>query len=318
MQDTASKFSLAEHIHTSIDVVKANWVDDKNYWCVRLRDLDSGHEYNRYCTVLISAAGGMGWQNDFDNSRSSSDEQMSMSISMMDDYVPLARKLRRTGAKIANERKTEHGVPDANLSHGDIEVIGARDGTTLAQYWKETRGPQAYWGCLVASFPNFGLVAGPYTLPPNGSPFSAIETCVSYLSRNLVAPILDNRATRVEVRQAVEDRWAASLRLANVDGFKEPAWPYSAISFYVRSLLYGSRGLVYKNGQTAWWMNMFVRWAKSIRLRTWLTLLLGVALLRVKSVKSKVDRARADVEKYVPYEKQALELAGKLKETVLK
>jgi hypothetical protein len=65
-------------------------------------------------------------------------------------------------------------------------------------------------------------------------------------------------------------------------------------------------------------MNMFVRWAKSIRLRTWLSLLLGLALLRLKAVKSRVDRARADVEKYVPYEKQAFELAGKLKDTVLK
>jgi hypothetical protein len=83
-------------------------------------------------------------------------------------------------------------------------------------------------------------------------------------------------------------------------------------------LLYGSRGLVYKNGQTAWWMNMLVRWAKSIGLRTWLKILIGVALLRLKAVKTRVDRARADVERYVPYEKQALELAGKLKDSVLK
>jgi hypothetical protein len=89
-------------------------------------------------------------------------------------------------------------------------------------------------------------------------------------------------------------------------------------SFYVRSFLFGSRGLVYKNGQTAWWMNMLVRWTKSVRLRTWIMLLLGIALLRVKAVKSRVERARADVEKYVPYEKQALELAGKLKDSVLK
>jgi hypothetical protein len=47
-------------------------------------------------------------------------------------------------------------------------------------------------------------------------------------------------------------------------------------------------------------------------------LLLGIALLRVKAVKSRVERAQADVEKYVPYEKQALELAGKLKDSVLK
>ena len=63
---------------------------------------------------------------------------------------------------------------------------------------------------------------------------------------------------------------------------------------------------------------MFVRWAKSIRLRTWMTLLLAIAALRLKAVRARVERARADVEKYVPYEKQALELAGKLKESVLK
>jgi hypothetical protein len=49
-----------------------------------------------------------------------------------------------------------------------------------------------------------------------------------------------------------------------------------------------------------------------------LSVLLGLAMLRLKAVKTRVDRARADVEKYVPYEKQALELAGKLKDTVLK
>lgn len=63
---------------------------------------------------------------------------------------------------------------------------------------------------------------------------------------------------------------------------------------------------------------MFVRWARSISLRTWLKILFGVAMLRLKAVKTRVDRARADVERYVPYEKQALELAGKLKDTVLK
>jgi hypothetical protein len=65
-------------------------------------------------------------------------------------------------------------------------------------------------------------------------------------------------------------------------------------------------------------MNMLVRWAKSIGLRTWLKILIGVALLRLKAVKTRVVRARADVERYVPYEKQALELAGKLKDSVLK
>lgn len=95
-------------------------------------------------------------------------------------------------------------------------------------------------------------------------------------------------------------------------------WPFSIFQLYLQGLLYGSRGLVYKNGQTGWWMNTFVRWTKSIRLKTWLVLLLMLVSLRLKTVKTRVERAKADVERYVPYEKQILEVASKVKDSVLK
>lgn len=144
----------------------------------------------------------------------------------------------------------------------------------------------------------------------------------------LVAPILDSRATRVEVRQAVEDRWAASMQAKlrgsvyeagcsnwyiNEYGRNVASWPGLASRYWLGTWLYGSRGVVYKGGGNGWWVNMLVRWVKCVPRKVWMLLALAAVLGRVKAVKARVDRS---MERYVPYEKQVLDAVGKFKETV--
>ena len=159
LHDTVSRYDLKQHIHTGVEVAKATWIDDKNTWCVRLRDLETGEEYNRYCTVLISAAGA-----DLDKEAmqkpAMSARSASSAMHSSDQYIPFFRRIRRLTALLAQDLPHHEmsGSSAPTFAHSEVEVTGARDGTSLSQYWKESRGPQAYWGSLVASFPNFGLV----------------------------------------------------------------------------------------------------------------------------------------------------------------
>jgi hypothetical protein len=167
MEDAIEAFDLRQHIHTSVEVIKAHWIDDKNTWCVRLRDLETGEEYNRYCTILISAAGSGARDHEIDTVSITKANVRSTFASGIDRYLPLARRSRRAKAFAMPEKHANAAsiaIPHFLSTHASIEIIGARDGTSLAQYWKESRGPQAYWGCLVASFPNFGLVSAQYKL----------------------------------------------------------------------------------------------------------------------------------------------------------
>jgi cation diffusion facilitator CzcD-associated flavoprotein CzcO len=56
---TVDKFELRSHIHTSVEAVRAHWLEKTNMWCVTLKDSRTGVEFVRYATVLILAAGGM-------------------------------------------------------------------------------------------------------------------------------------------------------------------------------------------------------------------------------------------------------------------
>ena len=128
-------------------------------WCVRMRK--AGVEFNRYCTVLISALGA-GPEDDGKaeqpGSFHASPESASHIISLSDRYVPFARRLRRMAALIMADTKAPGSLPNPTFRHDSTEIIGARDGTSLSQYWTESGGAQAYWGSLCGGFPNLGLV----------------------------------------------------------------------------------------------------------------------------------------------------------------
>jgi hypothetical protein len=183
LNDTVDEFDLRQHIHTSVEVIKAHWIDEKNTWCVRLKDLQSKVEFNRYCTILISAAGfklTSGPEVPDGNNVESGGQHKAVSNTTLisNKYIPFLQRLRQLEAflslelpKILPIYSTEHRyrldidgnnpiqTPDYEPAHAGVDIIGSRDGISLSQYWKETRGPQAYWGCLAAGFPNFGMVS---------------------------------------------------------------------------------------------------------------------------------------------------------------
>lgn len=86
-----------------------------------------------------------------------------------------------------------------------MHIVGAH-GSSLHDQWKECRGAQAYLGTHVHNFPNLGIIFGPNVFPANNSALFACETQVEFAIKSLFVPILDKRATVIEVKQAAEDR----------------------------------------------------------------------------------------------------------------
>ncbi|KAJ0108807.1 FAD-binding monooxygenase-like protein 5 [Diaporthe amygdali] len=85
-----------------------------------------------------------------------------------------------------------------------MHIVGA-DGNSLDQQWRECRGAQAYLGTFVHNFPNLAILFGPNTFPANNSALYACETQVAYAAKALFQPLLDNRASVIEVKESVEN-----------------------------------------------------------------------------------------------------------------
>ncbi|KAF2834536.1 FAD/NAD(P)-binding domain-containing protein [Patellaria atrata CBS 101060] len=441
---TVEKFNLRPHIHASIEMIRAIWLEDKNTWHIQLKDLKTGIQFVRFCTILISAMGGISLSTDFnfqdlkkfkgrtiyttpwpeewrgyerkafenkrvaiiDNGFNTAKLVSSVSHSArvvkrytrslhagsqthnkkigtftqsLYRWLPLYLRLHRLELFLENDNLVEHyssdthimnrtskleeisspmdkqkaisqtikeftetGIIGTNDEESEFDIIilatklsenqssawgiifGARENVSLEQYWKETRGPQAYWGSLVAGFPNFGILFGPNTFPARNSPLFTSEVSMSYISRVLISPILDNRGIRVEVRQAIEDQYNANLQARlqssiskakcshfyiNEHGKNVTSWPGLASTFWWETVLFGSRGIDYKGGGSGWWVNMLVRWAKAVKLRSWSLVIIALVLLRGKRVQSRVENARREVERYVPFEKQIIDVA---------
>ncbi|KAF7545996.1 hypothetical protein G7Z17_g8736 [Cylindrodendrum hubeiense] len=86
-----------------------------------------------------------------------------------------------------------------------MDIIGST-GVSLEDQWKECRGAQAYLGTHVHNFPNLAILFGPNTFPANNSALFACETQAEYAVKSLLKPLIDRRATVIEVKQSAEDR----------------------------------------------------------------------------------------------------------------
>jgi cation diffusion facilitator CzcD-associated flavoprotein CzcO len=64
MESTVDKFELRSHMHFHVECLGAAWNVDSNQWDVRFRDLQTGIEYTRSVTVLLSAVGGISYPRD--------------------------------------------------------------------------------------------------------------------------------------------------------------------------------------------------------------------------------------------------------------
>ncbi|KAK7222739.1 hypothetical protein V2G26_010742 [Clonostachys chloroleuca] len=86
-----------------------------------------------------------------------------------------------------------------------MEIVGST-GVSIHEQWKECRGAQAYLGTHVHNFPNMAIIFGPNVFPANNSALFACETQVDYTIKSLFEPLIDHRATVIEVKQSAEDR----------------------------------------------------------------------------------------------------------------
>ncbi|KFZ09017.1 hypothetical protein V502_08989 [Pseudogymnoascus sp. VKM F-4520 (FW-2644)] len=57
MEDTVDKFDIRKHVKSSIECTGAKWHNDIAKWEVFVRDLESGIEYSRFASILVSAVG---------------------------------------------------------------------------------------------------------------------------------------------------------------------------------------------------------------------------------------------------------------------
>ncbi|KAL3445141.1 hypothetical protein BJX65DRAFT_297236 [Aspergillus insuetus] len=85
-----------------------------------------------------------------------------------------------------------------------MHIIGSH-GRTLHDQWKETRGAQAYLGTYVHNFPNLAILFGPNTFPANNSALFVCETQAVFAAKSLFEPLLNRRASVIEVKQSAED-----------------------------------------------------------------------------------------------------------------
>jgi hypothetical protein len=126
-----------------------------------------------------------------------------------------------------------------------INVIG-RDGKTLNEHWKDTRGAQAYKGTFVTGFPNFGIIFGPNAFPAHNSVIYTNETQAEYFVKSAVLPIVGGDFDVIDVKEAAEMRdsmhiksaldgmvWSAGCSNWNLDengrnttNYHEPTWKF--------------------------------------------------------------------------------------------
>ncbi|KAF4551122.1 Flavin-binding monooxygenase-like protein 12 [Elsinoe fawcettii] len=92
-----------------------------------------------------------------------------------------------------------------------IKVIG-KDGISLNDHWRSTRGAQAYKGTFVTGFPNFGIVFGPNAFPAHNSVIYTNEVQIEFLIKTVFRPMLDGDFKTIDVKEAAEMRDANRLQ----------------------------------------------------------------------------------------------------------
>ena len=126
------------------------------------------------------------------------------------------------------ERITSTGIVSSggDEDHFDIIILGTgfqvaqfltpmaitgANGASLQSQWDESRGAQAYMGTYVHNFPNLAILFGPNTFPANNSALFACETQVDYAVKSLFQPLLDGRASVIEVKRTAEESATQSI-----------------------------------------------------------------------------------------------------------
>ncbi|KAK0641754.1 hypothetical protein B0T16DRAFT_516194 [Cercophora newfieldiana] len=92
----------------------------------------------------------------------------------------------------------------------DIDVVG-RNGERLQQHWSKLGGATAYDCSAVSGFPNFFFMCGPNSGTGHTSLIMAIENSIN-LGLRVIKPVLDGKATSVELKPGAEQEYAKKLQ----------------------------------------------------------------------------------------------------------
>lgn len=158
-----------------------------------------------------------------------------------------------------------------------MRIIGAH-GASLQDQWDESRGAQAYLGTYVHNFPNLAILFGPNTFPANNSALFACETQVDYAIRSLFAPLVDGRASIIEVKASMEETTTNKIHKQLTDtvfsgdcsnwyigefGRNAASWPGLARTFWFATLFPNWKAFNMEGGSYFWRFNMLKRWIAS-------------------------------------------------------
>lgn len=158
-----------------------------------------------------------------------------------------------------------------------MHIVGAH-GKPLQEQWNECRGAQAYLGTHVHNFPNLAILFGPNTFPANNSALFACETQVDYAIKSLFNPLLDCRASVIEVKQAAEDRETNAIhkQLTNTVfagdcsnwyignfGRNAASWPGLARSYWAATYFPDWSAFNMSGGSLFWPIYRVGRWLKT-------------------------------------------------------
>lgn len=130
---------------------------------------------------------------------------------------------------------------------------------------------------LLVFFPakRFDARFGPNTFPANNSALYACETQVAYAAKALFQPLLDGRASVIEVKEAVENRTTnevqqklrGSVFSGNCTnwyigefGRNAASWPGLAIEYYFATLFPDWNAFNMKGGDRLWFIKSLKRW----------------------------------------------------------
>ncbi|KAJ4299140.1 hypothetical protein N0V90_004384 [Kalmusia sp. IMI 367209] len=189
-----------------------------------------------------------------------------------------------------------------------MRIVGSH-GKALHDQWKECRGAQAYLGTHVHNFPNLAILFGPNTFPANNSALFACETQVEYAIKSLIAPLLDRRASIIEVKGAVEDRTTNAIHeglTASVFsgdcsnwymgefGRNAASWPGLARSFWQATFFVDWSAFNMHGGSPFWRLFALKRKLSTLSYITWAVLLAATGAAVARGYGRNVARLASD------------------------
>ncbi|VUC25614.1 unnamed protein product [Clonostachys rosea] len=157
-----------------------------------------------------------------------------------------------------------------------MTIVGM-DGNVLHEQWAASRGPQAYYGCFVHNFPNFAMLFGPNTFPAHNSALFAIESSLEFITKTMLAPLVDRKIRVIDVKHSAEQRFVnrtherltravysagCSSWFVNELGKNVTSWPGYAISYYAETFFprFGDFSTV--PGSRSWPFRRVIRWVR--------------------------------------------------------